>query len=71
MSSHSMTALTNTLTNPSLASQSPIYLIDGSKIADNYTDLWDGSVDHSIDITQFGDSISVSVWTGTRPDGGA
>ena len=71
VSSHSITALSNTLTSPNLSSQSPIYLIDGRKIADNYTDLWDGSIDHSIDITQFGDSISVSVWTGTRPDGRA
>ncbi len=43
----------------------PIYLIDGNKVANNNADLWDGSLQHPINL-QPNDVISSNlVWTGS------
>ena len=49
----------------------PVFLIDGvTKIADDNVDLWNGSIDASINMTEIGTSgITGWVWTGTDPDG--
>jgi len=49
----------------------PIYRLDGSRVADNYDDLWDASIDNPISITQFGATVAVDVWTGSRRWGNA
>ena len=62
---------------PTSTSGIPIYLIDdaNTKIADNYADLWDGSIDAKIDVTATGAAppeylgASPGVWTGTLADG--
>jgi hypothetical protein len=47
-------------------STGPYHLVDGTKIADNYTDLTDGSLDAAIDKTASGVSRgNVNVFTGT------
>ncbi len=47
----------------------PIFLLDGSKLADDNADLWDGSVDNPLNIDQTGATLATDVWAGTRFDG--
>ncbi|MGK7945107.1 MAG: PEP-CTERM sorting domain-containing protein [Microcystaceae cyanobacterium] len=47
----------------------PIYLITGERIADNYGDLWDGSIQTEIDTTPDNSVVNDSVWTGTNTNG--
>ena len=64
----------NTGTNPTLSepNEVPVYLVDGTtRIADNYADLWDGSLDAPLNIDQFGRRADTKVATGTREDGTA
>jgi hypothetical protein len=48
-----------------------IFLLDGTKIADSYTDLWDGFIAAPININQNGSAVGapVQVWTGTQSSG--
>jgi hypothetical protein len=59
----------NTSTNPSSTTYPtniPIYLVDSSTIiANNYADLWDGSIGAPLDLTQFGGVRNSQVWTGS------
>ncbi len=49
----------------------PYALLDGTKIADSWTDLTDGTLDAPIDMNELGSRVSASaVWTGTESDGG-
>ena len=51
-------------------SSHPYLLPDGTKIAENYTDLTDGSIEHFINIDPTGKTISRNyIWTGTNQDG--
>lgn len=56
-----------------LPNSSPaIYRLDGTKVADSGTDLWDGSLDAAINITElFAAPASANTWTGTQFTGGA
>ena len=49
----------------------PVYLLDGSKIADGYTDIWDGDIDHAFNVDEDGSTVTGSqgVWTGTKTTG--
>jgi hypothetical protein len=38
-------------------------------VARGQADLWDGALDHAIDLDEFGNPRSVDVWTGTRENG--
>ena len=50
----------------------PIYRLDNVRIADNASDLWDGSIATSGMTTQSGSILPNSfVWTGSNPDGTA
>ncbi len=61
----------NTGTNPSGAGV-PIYLLNDTKLADDNADLWDGTIDVALEITENGDvSVDGKVWSGTQPDGTA
>lgn len=52
------------LTSPS------IYRLDGVKVANSGTDLWDGSIDAPIRITETGGlPVNIQTWTGTDPFG--
>ena len=44
-------------------------LVDGTKIADNFQDLIDGTLHHSINKDQFNGLVGEYVWTGTQKDG--
>ncbi|MEQ1801795.1 MAG: PEP-CTERM sorting domain-containing protein [Gammaproteobacteria bacterium] len=64
----SVSARDNTSTNPTVATGVPIYLLNGSKVAESNADLWDGLLDSPLDITELGNAIAPStwwVWTGT------
>lgn len=65
----------NTATNPTLSTGVPIYRLDGTKIAENNADLWDGYPLANLTITQTGSDVSSEdpyyVWTGTDPFGSA
>ena len=51
-------------------SSHPYLLPDGTGIAENYTDLTDGSIQHFINIDPTGKTVSRSyIWTGTNEDG--
>jgi len=49
----------------------PVYLLDGSKIADGYATLWDGDIDHAFNVDEDGNTVSgsQSVWTGSNSAG--
>ncbi len=48
----------------------PFMLLDGTKIAQNYTDLTDGSILHAINIDSTGKALGQQpFWTGTKADG--
>jgi hypothetical protein len=47
----------------------PYELVNGTKVADDWADLTDGSLDHAIDRDEFGNSVSGSVWTNTETNG--
>jgi hypothetical protein len=61
----------NTNTNFTTDIGVAIYLLDGTtKIADNNADLWDGTLDAALSITETGASNGGDqVWTGTAADG--
>jgi hypothetical protein len=78
VSNTSISARTNTNTDPTPPGPNgvPLFLVDGqTRIADNYDDLWDGTIDAPIRLTQFGTAPLAGTvpphraWTGTRPDG--
>jgi PKD domain-containing protein len=68
-------ALTNTGTDPSPAGDTgvPIFLLNDTKLVDHYDDLWDGSLDTPLDVTETGaPGIAPHwVWSGTSPAGTA
>lgn len=47
----------------------PYYLLDGTKIADDWADLTDGNIDAPIDIDENGDEQQVIAWTNTLTNG--
>jgi len=47
----------------------PYVLVDDTILADNWSDLTDGSLDAPIDLDEFGSPRSGTVWTGTASDG--
>lgn len=53
--------------------EAPLKLPDGTKIADDWQDLWDGTLDHTINKTEFNQLISNVtlhfVWSGTESNG--
>ncbi len=68
-STDSVAARDNTGTNPSSTGVS-IYLIDGTPVANNNTDLWDGSILRPINVTQSGATTPTAVvWTGSNASG--
>jgi hypothetical protein len=54
-------------------STQPYVLVDGTKVADDWDDLTDGTLNHAIDKTEQGNGVGdvVRVWTNTRTDGTA
>ncbi|MCP4194746.1 MAG: PEP-CTERM sorting domain-containing protein [Planctomycetaceae bacterium] len=48
----------------------PIYNLNGIRVADDYADLWDTTIDNPIKYTEVGDTVSeTAVWTGTEKNG--
>src|SRR5262245_48469191 len=65
-------ARTNTSTDPTPpgATGVPIFLLDGTRLVDDYDDLWDGTIDTTFSINETGAAIaSVFTWTGTQSSG--
>lgn len=68
-STSAVDARDNTGTNPS-STGVPIYLLDGSKIANDNADLWDGTLLHALNVTESGGTLSgILPWTGTNSSG--
>ena len=65
------TASVNAIDNTNTAGPggAPIYLLDGTtKIADDNADLWDGSLDAALNVTETGAALGAgAVLTGTNP----
>jgi hypothetical protein len=70
-STDSVDARDNTATNPNVSVGVPIYNLVGVRIANNYADLWDGSLiaGSAINATEQTQGRFTQVWTGTSPDG--
>jgi len=63
-------ARTNTDTDPTASNQVPIYLPNGTRIADDYADLWDGQLAAPPNSTSLGNTIvGQRTWTGFAYDG--
>lgn len=72
VSTTSVEAYVNTGTQPSSPHpNTPIYLTDGTRIANGYADLWDGIIAHPIQYTEQGTLVTGidRVWTGTSSTG--
>lgn len=72
VSTPSVDAIDNTGTDPSPpgATGVPIFLVDGStRVAANYDDLWDGSIENTIHQAQIEGVGVEAVWTGTGANG--
>ncbi|MEO1994911.1 MAG: hypothetical protein ABGZ17_06510, partial [Planctomycetaceae bacterium] len=70
-STASADARDNTETNPSGSSGVPIYNLAGLRVADDFDDLWDASIQNSIARDENGGYVNRYVWTGTQSDGTA
>lgn len=44
----------------------PVYRLDGTQVATNSADFWDGSLLSAISLDQFGATTSAGVWTGVQ-----
>ena len=61
-STQTVNARDNTSTDPTTdGTGHSIFLLDGDKLADDYVDLWDGSIDTSLTVDQFGLAIPLGV----------
>ena len=47
----------------------PVFGLDGTKIADDHDDVWDGSLDSPLYVNQHGEVLLTTVWTGSFTDG--
>lgn len=73
-STSTVDARDNTGTNPTTDGAGvPIYLLNGTtKIADDYADFWDGSIDSFLNVNENGAlQTGNSVWSGSNGDGTA
>lgn len=64
--------LSDATTSPSdtfTRSSDPYVLVDGTKVADDWDDLTDGTLDHAIDRDEAGVKTVGSAFTNTHPDG--
>lgn len=52
-------------------SSSPYHLVDDTKVADNWADLTDGTLDNAISLDEAGVSVSNTVWTNVDSGGAA
>jgi hypothetical protein len=43
----------------------PVYLLNGTKIADDFADMWDGDLDAPINRNQYNENWQAGVWTGS------
>ena len=46
-----------------------VYNFNGDKVADGFTDLWDGTLDNAVLYDQFANQGFPDVWTGTQANG--
>lgn len=62
---------TETDDSPAGANGVPIYRLDGVVVANDYDDLWDGSIQNPLYVAQDGTVLNTccGTWTGTRIDG--
>ncbi len=50
----------------------PVFNLNGDKIADNFADMWDGTIDNPIDYNQYAATIfPPDIWTGSQTGGQA
>ena len=66
-----VSARDNTGTAPSSPDDVPIYLLDDTLLAAGNADLWDGSINVPLRVSETGGDSPYWVWTGTLPDGTA
>jgi hypothetical protein len=63
-STAAVSARTNTATTDT--GGVPIYRVDGTLVANNYADLWNGSIANPINVDQNGVTLITNAWTGTK-----
>lgn len=70
-STPSVDARNNTDTNPNTSTGFPVYNLGGSRLANDYADLWDNSLLAPVDYNEFGVVVEADrlVWTGSSSDG--
>jgi len=50
---------------------SSVFRLDGVKVADDFADMWDGSIDAAIEVTEQSSTTGGPAWTGSLADGTA
>ena len=61
---------TATAANVNAPVSAPVYNLNGDKIADNFTDMWDGTIDNPIAYNQFVATVfPPDIWTGSQTSG--
>ncbi len=56
--------------NALVGATNPVFLLNGTtKVADNFADMWDTSLDDNIDLTEIGTTLNTRVWTGSAANG--
>lgn len=56
---------------PVFSESTPVYNMIGERVADGFSDVWDGRLAKPINYTEYGDRFTRTVWTGTTQDGTA
>lgn len=64
-----LSTLSSPATNRLAQSSVPYVLVDRTRIADNWDDLTDGSIQAPINLDASGQVLGGDVWTGTLPSG--
>ena len=61
----------NTATNPLISTGLPIFALNGSEVAANNSDLWDGNLINPIETSELGLTTVSFIWSGTSATGTA
>ena len=63
------TASIDARNNAVVGANTPVYNMNLGKVADGFADMWDGTIDTTLNLDEFGNSNSGDAWTGSTSAG--